>query len=334
MPQRNAGSIRLDGEVITPATGASALGARCWRGRGARPAGGDLTVAPRRRALRDVHGLAADRPARRPRHGRDLAERRHRLRPGAAERRAAVVGAARLAAQRHFANSALCSGNRDEVDPRFVRMVEQSTGLKGLKFETDPNPSEREMQPVMDAPGPHRRLLHLGADVHPMTLTMTRLMPVHRRHRGRAGGLRRIFAVGSSGARGANWRRARSRQRAPPTRTSSPACPTTPRRSNCSTSRLAERAGDDVITFALIELDGMADVNAHLGVLGSDELIVAVAKRLKAALPAESMCGRIGSDEFARDAHRRQRCRCRGDASAPRSRPIARPHWIETVVRI
>ena len=35
-----------------------------------------------------------------------------------------------------------------------------------------------------------------------------------------------------------------------------------------------------VTTFALIELDGMADVNAQLGVLGSDELIVAVAERL------------------------------------------------------
>src|SRR5674476_1079333 len=49
---------------------------------------------------------------------------------------------------------------------------------------------------------------------------------------------------------------------------------------------LAERASDDVTTFALIELDGMADVNAQLGVLGSDELTVAVARRLKQALPA------------------------------------------------
>ena len=75
---------------------------------------------------------------------------------------------------------------------------------------------------------------------------------------------------------------------------------------------LAERAGDEVTTFALIELDGMADVNAHLGVLGSDELIVAVAARLKEALPAAALCGRIGSDEFALTLTGARRSRCRG----------------------
>ncbi len=45
------------------------------------------------------------------------------------------------------------------------------------------------------------------------------------------------------------------------------------------------------LTFALIELDGMADVNADLGVLGGDELIVAVAQRItKAHLPAYAQC--------------------------------------------
>ena len=49
----------------------------------------------------------------------------------------------------------------------------------------------------------------------------------------------------------------------------------------------------------MIELDGMEDVTAHLGVLGSDELMVAVADGLREALPAGALCGRIGSDEFA-----------------------------------
>jgi len=31
-----------------------------------------------------------------------------------------------------------------KVDPRFVRMVEQSARLQGLKFETDPPLSQRE----------------------------------------------------------------------------------------------------------------------------------------------------------------------------------------------
>jgi diguanylate cyclase (GGDEF)-like protein len=96
---------------------------------------------------------------------------------------------------------------------------------------------------------------------------------------------------------------------------------------------LAERAGDDVTTFALIELDGMADVNAQLGVLGSDELIAAVARRLKQALPAQAVCGRIGSDEFAVALTAGSGV----DAGAilrAALEAIARPHWIDTVVRI
>ena len=62
---------------------------------------------------------------------------------------------------------------------------------------------------------------------------------------------------------------------------------------------LAERGGDEVTTFVMVELDGMADINAQLGVIGSDALIVAVAERLKHALPAGVVCARVGSDEFA-----------------------------------
>ncbi len=49
-----------------------------------------------------------------------------------------------------FQRAVLASG---EVDPRFVRMIEQSAGLKGLKFETDPASGVREMQPVINAQG-------------------------------------------------------------------------------------------------------------------------------------------------------------------------------------
>ena len=53
---------------------------------------------------------------------------------------------------------------------------------------------------------------------------------------------------------------------------------------------LAERAGDEVTTFALIELDGMADVNAQLGVLGGDELIVAVAAASQGSAAGGAPC--------------------------------------------
>jgi len=96
---------------------------------------------------------------------------------------------------------------------------------------------------------------------------------------------------------------------------------------------LAECAGEDLVSFALIELDGMADVNAQLGVLGADEFVVAVARRLKEALPADAVCGRIGGDEFALVL------------TAPAAvdadkimheaiEAVARPHWIDRLVRV
>ena len=222
-------------------------------------------------------------------------------------------------------------GQADAIDPRFVRMVEQTTGLKGLQFEIDPGPSEREMQPVMDVQGRIAGFLTWDK-AHPMLRAMQRLMPFIAAIA--------IVLVGFAGISLAQLARARhelaaSEQQA---RRAADADKLTGLPNHGKTLAmldlaLAERAGDDVTTFALIELDGMADVNAQLGVLGSDELIVAVATRLQQALPAQAVCGRIGSDEFAVaftsgggvDA---------GAVIRAALEAIARPHWIDTVVRI
>lgn len=77
----------------------------------------------------------------------------------------------------------------------------------------------------------------------------------------------------------------------------------------------------------------MDDITATHGVLGSDELIVAVARRLNEALPPDAICGRVASDKFAismtasDDTEADAVIRIAIDA-------IARPHWIDTVVRL
>lgn len=222
-------------------------------------------------------------------------------------------------------------GQSKEIDPRFVHMVEQSAGLKGLKFETEPSLSEREMQPVIDA---HGRIagFFTWEKSQPMTLAMNRVMPL-------IGGFA-IALVGFAGFSLWQLRRARHELTASEELAARAAdvdkltgLPNHAKTLELLDLTLAERAGDEVTTFALIELDGMADVNAHLGVLGSDELIVAVAKRLQEALPAQTVCGRIGSDEFA--------VTLTGGADLDAEtviravlETIARPHWIETVVRV
>ena len=222
-------------------------------------------------------------------------------------------------------------GKSDAIDPRFVRVVEQSAGLKDLKFETDPAASEREMQPVMDAQGRIAGFLTWDK-VHPMMLAMQRLLPL-------IVGIPLVL-VGFAGFSLWQLRRARRELAASEEHVQRAAdedkltgLPNHAKTLELLDLALAERAGGDVTTFALIELDGMADVDAHLGVLGSDELIGAVARRLKEALPAGAVCGRIGSNEFAVifsagsdvDA---------GAILRTALNAIARPHWIDTVVRI
>ncbi|MGA2567654.1 MAG: bifunctional diguanylate cyclase/phosphodiesterase [Pseudolabrys sp.] len=222
-------------------------------------------------------------------------------------------------------------GKSDAVDPRFVRIVEQSVGLKGLTFEADPGASDREMLPVMDAQGRIAGFL-TWEKTHPMMDAMQRLMPFIV-----AIAIVLVAFVGISLAqlRRARYELAASQEEA---RRAADEDKLTGLPNHAKTLELldlalAERADDDVTTFALIELDHMADVNAQLGVLGGDELITAVAARLKEALPADAVCGRIGGDEFAvvftagsgTDA---------GEVIRAALDATARPHWIDTVVRM
>jgi diguanylate cyclase (GGDEF)-like protein len=222
-------------------------------------------------------------------------------------------------------------GKSEVVDPRFVRMVEQSVGLKDLRFEIDPGASERELQPVMDAQGRIAGFL-TWQKAHPMLQAMNRLMPFVAAIA--------LVLVGFAGLSLWQLRRTRYELTASEEQTRRAAdadkltgLPNHGKTLELLDLALAERAGDDLTTFALIELDGMADVNAQLGVLGGDELILAVARGLKEALPAEAVCGRIGSDKFA------VAFTAGGgvDASAimrAALEAVARPHWIDTVVRI
>ncbi len=184
-----------------------------------------------------------------------------------------------------------------DIDPRFVRMVEQSVGLKALKFETDPAPGDREMQPVLDAAGRIAGFFTWQRS-YPMTQTVKRLLPL-------IAGV--AFAlVGFAGFALRQLRRARvqlaaseeqARRAGDADRLTG--LPNHARMLELLDRALAERAGTAVTTFALIEIDRLAEVNAAFGVLASDELTVTVAGRLRAALPPEAVCGRIGSNEFA-----------------------------------
>ncbi len=321
----------MDGEVIAEAAGARPgrlllAWARCWRTAAAR----DLAGAPRARALRMFSAsrlivvlaiIAMGITMLSAGVGYELAHRSD-------ER---LWSAQRASLRNAIAEFRTLFGPSRELDPRFVRMIEQSTGLNGLKFETEPSPSEREMQPVIDGNGRIAGFFTWDK-AHPMTLAMNRLMPA-------IVGIA-VVLVGFAGFSLSQLKRARRELSASEEQAARAAdqdkltsLPNNAKTLELLDLALAERAGDEVTTFALIELDGMADITAHLGVLGSDELIVAVAKRLKEALPAQAVCGRIGSDEFAVTLTASGEVEAEAVIRAALE-AIARPHWIDTVVRL
>jgi len=222
-------------------------------------------------------------------------------------------------------------GKSDAIDPRFVRMAERSAGLKDLKFENDPVAGEREMQPVMDAQGRIAGFL-TWKKAHPMTDAMQTLLPLFA-------GVALVLA-GFAGI--SLWQLGRARRelawseelaRRAAEEDKLTGLPNHAKMFELLDLALAERADGEVTTFALIELDGMADADARLGVLSSDELIVAVGRLLRQALPANAVCGRIGSDEFAVMLTADSKTDA-GAAIRAAVEAIARPHWIDTVVRI
>jgi diguanylate cyclase (GGDEF)-like protein len=239
--------------------------------------------------------------------------------------------AQRSALRNAIAEFRVLFGNSGTVDPRFVHMIEQSVGLKALKFEANPVPGAREMQPVLDADGRIAGFFTWQRS-SPMTETVKRLMPL-------VFGID-VALVGFAGFSLWQLRRARrdlaaSEEQA---RRAADADKLTGLANHAKTLELldlalAERSGHAVTTFALIEIDGIADANAQLGALASDDLTAAIARRLRDAVPPQAVCGRIGSNEFAliltapADFDAEAMVRAALDATA-------RPYWIDSVTRL
>jgi diguanylate cyclase (GGDEF)-like protein len=242
-----------------------------------------------------------------------------------------------LSAQQHtvlrntIAELSAAAGRKGEIDPRLMRLAAQIAGVNNLKFERNADAGGRETQPVVDMNG---RILGFFTwdKAAPATQAVKRLAPLVS--------IVAIILAGFAGLALWHLRRARHELAAREIQAARAAdedkltgLPNHAKILELLDLALSERTDDDLTTFALVEIDGMEDVTAHHGVLGSDELIVAISRRLKEALPAHAMCGRIASDEFAialtADQGVDAETIIRGALET-----IARPHWIDKVVRV
>ena len=219
----------------------------------------------------------------------------------------------------------------EQPDLRLIRKAEQIVGLKNIRFTRDLNEASHEIAPVVTAGGriagffvwdrshPRARAMQDLASVAAViafVLISLAAISLLLLKRARA----ELALKEAEAARAADEDKLTG-------------LPNHAKTLELLDHALAVSAETDCTTFALIELDGMDDITAQHGVLGGDELVVAVARRLKEALPINAVCGRVASDEFAiiltagpqNDAE----AIIRGVLDS-----IVHPHWIDGVIRV
>jgi diguanylate cyclase (GGDEF)-like protein len=189
------------------------------------------------------------------------------------------------------------SPDRVQGDAESVQTLERMSGLKGLRFETEPVRGDRDVHSLLDHKG--RILGWISWEPErAATAVMMRLLP-----------LAALIALGLAGfAALAMWQLgrlgqllARSEQHVQKLEYLDvlTGLPNHKQFFELFDQALAKRYGTETLAFAALDLDGFDEVNDALGYAGGDEVLAEIGKRLRDALPPSAAIARLGSDEFA-----------------------------------
>ena len=204
------------------------------------------------------------------------------------ERRAALLGAV---------EDVRASGaDFSKLDAPVIRGLERTTGLKNLRFDTEPV-SGREIQSLLDRQGRIVGWFSWEED-RSMTRAMRQLQPLLA--------VTGLCLIGFAGIALWQVRRAihdlgRSERQAWSLAHEDglTGLPNHRKMVELFDAAIAARASDESVTLAFIDLDGLGDVNDALGHAAGDQLLVAWTERLRDVLPAGALGGRFDGDEFA-----------------------------------
>ena len=189
------------------------------------------------------------------------------------------------------------SPDRVRGDPESVQVLERMSGLKGLRFETEPVRGDRDVHSLLDHKG---RILGWFSwePERPATAMMMRLLP-----------LAALIALALADfAALAMWQLgrlgqllARSEQHVQKLEYLDvlTGLPNHNHFFELLDQALAKRYGTETLAFAALDRDGFDEVNDALGYAGGDEVLAEIGKRLRDALPPSAVIARLGSDEFA-----------------------------------
>jgi diguanylate cyclase (GGDEF)-like protein len=205
------------------------------------------------------------------------------------ERRAALLGA--------IEDIRSSGADFAALDPRHIKGMERTAGLKDLRFETEPVAGDREIQSVLDRHGRIMGWFSWEPD-RSMSNALNQLQPLLA--------LTGVFLVGFAGI--ALWQVRRAvRDLGTSERLAwklahedmLTGLPNHRKMIELIDGALARRTHGEVVTLAFLDLDGLNDVNDALGHRTGDELLIALAARIRDLLPAGAFCGRFDGDEFA-----------------------------------
>ena len=217
------------------------------------------------------------------------------------------------------------------VEPKLIHVLERASGLKELKFETEPVGGGREVQSMLDAKG---RIVGWFSwePEWPATAMMNRLLPFAAAI---ALGLVGFAALAMWQLGRLGFQLARSEQHAQKLEYQDvlTGLPNHNRFFELFDRAVADRKGDGILAFAVLDLDGFDEVNDVLGYAGGDEVLAEIGNRLQQSLPRGAVVGRLGSDEFALLITGMEPQAALAAADMVRQ-SLVRPFWMNQVVQL
>jgi diguanylate cyclase (GGDEF)-like protein len=182
------------------------------------------------------------------------------------------------------------SGN----DPRLIRILEEASGLKGLRFDDDPPDDDREAQTLLDRNGRIVGWLNWDPD-RSATAAMNGISPLAVLI---ALGFASLLAAALWQLRRLDQRLATSQQQIRRHLQVEPV--TGLPNGDDILDRLdraaAAREAHECLAFVIVDLDGFRDAKDAVGEAGGDEVLLEVANRLRQAMPPDVVIGRLRSN--------------------------------------
>jgi diguanylate cyclase (GGDEF)-like protein len=218
-----------------------------------------------------------------------------------------------------------------KVEPKLIRVLERASGLKELRFEAEPASEGRDVQSMLDSKG---RIVGWFSwqPERAATAMMNKLLPVAAAI---ALGLIGFAALAIWQLGRLGFQLARSEQYARKLEYQDllTGLPNHNHFFELFDEAISNRSPQDLLGFAVLDLDGFDEVNEALGYAGGDEVLVEVGERLRQGLPPGALVARLGSDEFALLISARELQVVR-DVTETVRQSIIRPIWINQIVQL